>query len=285
MVATDIPLQDAHFAKARAVLETGKINWLAKDKAADMVLAGKPDTTLIKTLREQFRSERIDVFFTRSENRRKKLLLADMDSTIVDSETLDELAACAGIKDRIAAITARAMNGELDFKEALRERVGLLKGLPESAVRQTIAATNLNPGAQIFVQMMKKNAAACVLVSGGFTLFTAAIAEQAGFTHNHGNLLHLENGVLTGTVGEPILDKNSKLDFLQSYCADFSLTPDDVLSIGDGANDLPMLEAAGLGIGYHPKPVLQDALDNCILHGDLSAALYAQGYTETEILG
>ena len=175
------------------------------------------------------------------------------------------------------------MRGELDFPQALRERVALLRGLPESAVQKTLAETELNPGAAAFVQVMKKNGATCVLVSGGFTLFTGAFAQKAGFDRHHGNLLQLEEGVLTGKVGEPILDKDSKVAFLQQYRDELGLKPEDVLAIGDGANDLPMLQMAGLGIGYHPKPLLEESLDNCIIHGDLTAALYAQGYTEQDL--
>ncbi len=272
-------LSPDHFAAAQdhGFETTGDLIWLTAGTAADIALTARPPFAAIQNLRAALAIERIDVFVTAAKNRRKKLLIADMDSTIVAGETLDELAAHAGLKDKIAVITARAMNGELDFKDALRERVALLEGLPESAVAQTLAATHPNPGAEIFVQTMKQNAATCVLVSGGFTLFTAAFSKSCGFDFHHGNTLEIENGVLTGRVTEPILDKDSKVDFLQHYVTENNLTTDDVLAIGDGANDLPMLRLAGLGIGYHAKPVVQNEIENCVVHGDLSTALYAQG--------
>jgi len=231
---------------------------------------------------------KVDVFVTPEKNRRKKLLLADMDSTIVQGETLDDLAAYAGIKDQIAAITARAMNGELDFHTAIRERVGLLKGLSAEMLHKTLQETYLNKGAKTLVQTMKKNDAVCVLISGGFTFFTEAIARQTGFHHHHGNHLNIDDQVLAGTVGEPILDKDSKRDYLHNYVADLALDLFDVLTIGDGANDLPMLLAAqnadGLGMGYYAKPAVAQQLTNVIRHTDLTAALYAQGYKREELM-
>ncbi len=285
LVASQKPLTIGHLAETEMLLQNqglalaGKPLWLAPHKAADIGFAGKPNSAQVRELRAIFYEDAIDVFVTSKVGRRKKLLMADMDATIVKGETLDELADFAGLKEQISEITARAMNGELDFKEALRERVSLLKDLPENALQETLEKTELNPGAKIFVRAMKRNGATCVLVSGGFSFFTGAIATRAGFDHHHGNILCVEGGALTGAVLEPILDKDSKLQFLHRYMDDLNINPDDVLAIGDGANDLPMLESAGLGVGYHPKPVLVDALDNCIVHGDLTAALFAQGYS------
>lgn len=256
---------------AATLPETGKA------KAAVFSLERKPGTEIMRDLRWQLHAYKTDAFVTPARTRPKRLLIADMDSTIVDSETLDELAAYAGLKDEIAAITARAMNGELDFKEALRARVAMLRGLPETTLGETLARIRLNPGAQMLVQKMRAQDATCVLVSGGFTCFTGPVAEMAGFTRHHGNTLVVENGALAGTVAVPILDKDSKLQLLHQYCADLRIEPADVLALGDGANDLPMLKAAGLGIGYRPKPVVEEQLENCILHGDLTAALYVQG--------
>ncbi len=256
--------------------------WLAEKTAVDLGLSDRLPATLTTRLREHFASDRIDFFLTAIENRQKRLLLADMDSTIVTGETLDELADYAGLKEHIAAITTRAMNGELDFEEALRKRVELLKGLPVAKLEETLLQTRLSPGAETFVKTMAKNGAKCILVSGGFTFFTGAIANKAGFHEHHGNVLSIDNGMLDGKVVDPILDKRAKLNFLREYTRTSGLNPAQTLTIGDGANDLPMLEAAGLGIGYRPKEIVQNAIPNCILYGDLTAALYAQGYRQEE---
>lgn len=284
LCAANYDLTIGHIAETETLLQdrgltrAGKPVWLGKNMAADIPFTDRPNSLHIQELRAFLNDSAIDVFITPLQNRRKKLLIADMDSTIVKGETLDELAAHAGIKDKIAPITERAMRGELDFKEALRERVALLKNLPEQALQNTLAQTELNPGAEIFIDTMKQMGTTCVLVSGGFTQFTEKFSKQAGFDHHHGNILQIENGKMTGEVKEPILDKDSKVSFLQQYMKELNLKEDDVLAIGDGANDLPMLQMAGLGIGYHPKPLLKESLDNCILHGDLRAALFAQGF-------
>lgn len=285
LVASSEDLQIIHLADIERYLDehgigVGSPAWLAPHKAADLPLAQKPDRSQIEALRARLIPARIDLFIQPQADRRKKLLLADMDSTIVTTETLDELAVQAGIGEEIAAITARAMRGELDFTAALRERVGRLKAMPVQALETVLAETRLTDGARTLVQTMAANDAHCVLVSGGFTFFTQAIAEQAGFHTHHGNRLEVEDGKLTGTVTPPILDKSAKLHYLHQYMSALGLTAAQTMAIGDGANDLPMLEAAGLGIGYHPKPALLDRLDNCILYGDLTAALYAQGYKD-----
>ncbi|MFP4313921.1 MAG: phosphoserine phosphatase SerB [Alphaproteobacteria bacterium] len=278
------PLTKKHFKEIGTISGfynidvTGSPDWLAKHKAADIIVSDKPQKALIEHLRDFLKDDQIDLFVTKPGKRRKKLLLADMDSTIVSSETLDELAAYAGLKDKIAEITRRAMEGKIDFHAALRERVGLLKGLDATKLQETLQETQVNPGAHKLVEMMRANNAGSILVSGGFTFFTGAIAKEVGFEFHHGNVLEIEGGVLTGTVKEPIQDKNSKLAYLRQYCEDMGLEAEDVLAIGDGANDIPMLKAAGLGIGYYPKPAVADAIDNIILYGDLSACLYAQGY-------
>lgn len=226
----------------------------------------------MKELRGLFAADKIDVLCTKNDLN-IRLFLADMDSTIVTSETLDDLAAHAGIKDRIAVITARAMNGELDFHAALRERVGLLKGLPLSALNETLEETVLCDGAAALVQSLKKRSIKCVLVSGGFMFFTGAIAAKCGFDQHHGNQLHDDGAALTGTVGEPILDKDSKLSYLKSYAQEMGIDLGQTMAIGDGANDLPMLAAAGLGIGYRPKPVLEENLLNVLKYADLDKIL------------
>ncbi|MCB1680385.1 MAG: phosphoserine phosphatase SerB [Rhodospirillales bacterium] len=278
-------VSDSHFREAAKILahynveQDGKRLWLDKGKAGEISIYGGPQSALIAHLRDFFAKDKIDFFITAANNRQKKLLLADMDSTIASTETLDELADYAGIKDKIAAITAQAMEGKLDFKAALRERVGLLKDLPVKALKETLEKTTLNPGAESFAPTMKAQGATCVLVSGGFTFFTEAIAARSGFEVHHGNILEIDNEKLTGQVREPILDKFAKVDFLERHMQEKNLKPEDCLTIGDGANDVPMLKKAGLGIGYHPKKTVLEEVHNAIIYGDLTAALYAQGYS------
>ncbi len=264
-----------------------KPNWTAKKQAAELELVDRPSGVLITHLRDFCKEDQIDVFTTPHANRKKSLLVADMDSTIVRGETLDDLASFAGIKDEISAITERAMKGELDFEAAIRERVALLKDLPASKLDEAMQELVLNPGAKTLVQTMKANGATCVLVSGGFTFFTSAVAELCGFKTHHGNILNIKDEKLTGTVGDPILTKDSKVEYLEKYTAENDLDLSQTMTIGDGANDLPMLKksdsAGGLGVGYHAKPLVVEALNNQILYGNLTAALYAQGYTIKEI--
>lgn len=277
------PVSEKHFKEIARIIDhyniqfTGKVLWLDKGKAAEVSISGGTQFALTAHLREILAPHRIDFFITKNKNRKKKLLLADMDSTIAAGETLDELAEYAGIKNKIAEITSLAMEGKLDFHNALRERVGLLKGLRTTALEATLQETKLSPGAKVFVSTMRKSGAACVLVSGGFTFFTQAIGDVCGFNFNHGNTLEISNEELTGQVTPPILDKHAKVDFLEHYAADLKLSDDDCLTIGDGANDIPMLKRAGLGIGYRPKDAVKSDIHNCILYGDLTAALYAQG--------
>lgn len=257
--------------------------WLAPKMAVDLGVDEKPQRALIAHLHEFLEKDRIDLFINPVEKRRKSLLLADMDATIVEGETLDELAAYAGIKDQVAEITQRAMEGLLDFHAALRERVSLLKGLDEQKLQETLDKTVINPGAQTLVRVMKQHGATCVLVSGGFTFFTGAVAQTVGFDHHHGNMLEIENAKLTGNVIPPILDKHAKLDYLHRYVVEKGIQLENTMTIGDGANDLPMLKAAGFGVGYHAKLAVQEEIINQIRYGDLSAALYAQGYTSQQV--
>ncbi|MCK5375303.1 MAG: phosphoserine phosphatase SerB [Alphaproteobacteria bacterium] len=287
LVASDNapPLTEEHFNDVEKIAAhynlnfTSRIIWLDQSKAGEVCISSNAQYALVEHLRNIFKKDRVDFFITKNGNRQKKLLLADMDSTIVTSETLDELADFAGIKEKISQITASAMNGEIDFHEAVRERVSLLKGLKTDAIQSTLDATELSSGARTFVSTMRKNSATCILVSGGFTIFTENIAERCKFHHNHGNTLSIDGEALSGTVEGPILDKHSKVDFLQRYTQDLGINMDQCLTIGDGANDLPMLKMAGLGIGYHPKEPVKKEMVNCILYGDLTAALYAQGFS------
>lgn len=211
--------------------------------------------------------------------RRKALLLADMDSTIINVECLDELADFAGVKAQVAEITERAMRGELEFEGALRERVGMLKGLALSALQQAYdERVKLNPGARTLVRTMAANGARCVLVSGGFTFFTSRVAVAAGFHANRANTLIEAGDALTGEVGEPILGREAKLAALKEEAEGLGVTLSQTLAIGDGANDLAMIEASGLGVAYRAKPIVAAQADAKVDHADLTALLYFQGY-------
>lgn len=217
--------------------------------------------------------------------RRKAILLADMDSTMIQQECIDELAAEAGIKDKVAAITARAMNGEIEFEGALRERVALLKGLPLEVIDKVIAERIvLMPGGRDLVRTMAANGAHCALVSGGFTHFTARIADMVGFDKHRANRLIHEDGKLTGEVAEPILGKKAKADALTEIAERMGVGTDRAIAVGDGANDLAMLEMAGAGVALHAKPSVAEKAGMRIDHGDLTALLFIQGYREDEIV-
>ena len=233
-------------------------------------------------VRRALGGDAVDAITTLATGRRKHLLVADMDSTIVTSETLDELAAEAGLKDEVAAITRRSMNGELDFAEALRRRVAMLKGLPLAALERTFRSTRLTPGATTLVATMRAHGAITALVSGGFTWFTSRVAEQAGFDSHAANVLIDDGSALTGEVGEPILDRHAKLDELKRLAALHGISMSETLAVGDGANDLDMLKAAGLGIGFHAKPIVAEACKARVNHADLRALLFAQGYRISE---
>jgi phosphoserine phosphatase len=219
------------------------------------------------------------------EGRRKRLLIADMDSTIINVECIDELADFAGVKAQVSEITERAMRGELDFEAALRERVAMLKGLGLDALQRAYdERVRLNPGARTLVRTMTANGARCVLVSGGFTFFTGRVAEAAGFADNRANTLIEVDGVLTGQVGEPILGRAAKLAALQDETSALGVTPAEALAVGDGANDLAMIEAAGLGVAYRAKPIVAAQADAKVDHADLTALLYFQGYTAAQFV-
>ena len=253
------------------------VNWLAIDEAAEFTIAQVPDnrwdvwTDLQKTS--------VDLVVQPLAGRCKKMLLADMDSTMIQQECIDELADEAGVGARVADITGRAMNGELDFEEALIERVGLLKGLPESIIARVIAERiTYMPGGRELVGTMKANGAYAALVSGGFTAFTAQVAATLGFDENRANSLQIADSKLTGEVGRPILGKAAKVQALEEITARLGLSAADVLAVGDGANDLGMLTLAGTGVALHAKPTVQAQCDVRINHGDLTALLYLQGY-------
>lgn len=256
----------------------GDARWLDPGVAAEFEVDSIPENRW--QVWEGLQARRVDMVVQRAEGRRKRLLIADMDSTMIRQECIDELADEAGVGARVADITARAMNGELDFEAALRERVGLLKGLPEAVIARVLRdRITLMPGGKVLLATMKANGAHAALVSGGFTAFTASVADQLGFDENRANILHVADGKLTGTVAEPILGKEAKLQALQEITAQLGITPAEAIAVGDGANDLPMLLAAGTGAALHAKPRVQTECDVRVNHGDLSALLYLQGYS------
>ncbi|WP_237217829.1 phosphoserine phosphatase SerB, partial [Falsiroseomonas oryziterrae] len=216
------------------------------------------------------------------EGRRKRLLVADMDSTIVTTETLDEIAAFAGLKEKIAEITRRSMNGELDFRAALIERVGMLEGLAADALDAVWRDTRMMPGAAELVGTMRAHGAVTCLASGGFTFFTGRVAERLGFHHHVSNTLEIAAGKLTGRVAEPIFDRNAKLATLTRLATENGLAMEATLAVGDGANDLDMIRAAGLGVAFRAKPVVAAAAAARVDHTDLTALLFAQGYRRSE---
>ena len=245
----------------------------------DVILEADDLHAVRAALQDPLAGQQLDWCLQPLAGRRKRLLVADMDSTIINVECLDELADFAGLKAEISAITERAMRGELEFEGALRERVGMLKGLPVSALQQAYdQRVRLNPGARTLVRTMAANGARCVLVSGGFTFFTSRVAEAAGFHANRANTLIEADGALTGRVGEPILGREAKLAALTEEAAAAGIPLSDTLAIGDGANDLAMVQAAGLGVAYRAKPIVAAQAHAKVDHADLTALLYFQGY-------
>jgi phosphoserine phosphatase len=243
------------------------------------------DHAALAMARERAKDLKLDINLVRTDHRRKKLLVADMDSTIINVECLDELADMAGLKPRIAAITERAMRGELEFEAALKERVGMLKGLKLDALERTYAErVRLNPGAKSLLATMRAHGAHTMLVSGGFGYFTRRVAEAAGFHVERGNVLLDDGAALTGEVGMPILGREAKLQALEEAVTSLGIGFADSLAVGDGANDLAMIQRAGLGVAYHAKPVVAEAAGVAINHNDLTALLYLQGYADSEII-
>ena len=261
----------------------GEARWLDPGVAAEFDLGGMPENRW--EVWADLQGLRVDLAVQRSERRKKRLLIADMDSTMIQQECIDELADEAGVGAHVADITARAMNGELDFEAALRERVGLLKGLPEEVIARVLRdRITLMPGGAVLLATMKANGAHAALVSGGFTAFTEAVAARLGFDENRANTLHLQGGVLAGTVAEPILGKEAKLLALNEISIQLGITPAEAITVGDGANDLPMLLAAGTGVALHAKPTVQAQCEVRVNHGDLTALLYLQGYSRDDFV-
>ncbi len=257
-------------------------DWLAEREAVDIPFHDAPPEQAAAAARTALAGAPVDAVAMAAEGRRKRLLVADMDSTIVTSETLDEIAAYAGLKEKIAEITRRSMNGDLDFRQALVQRVGMLAGLDISALEGTWAQTEMMPGAATLVATMRAHGATCCLASGGFTFFTGRVAEKLGFHHHVSNVLIIEDGKLTGKVAEPVFDRNAKLATLTRLATENGLPMAATLAVGDGANDLDMIGAAGLGVAYHAKPVVAAAARARVDHADLLALLYMQGYRRGE---
>ncbi|WP_172297800.1 phosphoserine phosphatase SerB [Pseudoruegeria sp. HB172150] len=261
----------------------GDLVWLSRGEAAEFPVEEVPENRW--DVWKDCQALGVDLNVLPAVGRRKKMLLADMDSTLIQQECVDELAEEAGVGERVADITARAMNGELEFEAALRERVGLLKDLPVAVIGKVLAERiTYTPGGKALVATMKANGAFAILVSGGFTAFTEDVAATLGFDKHRANTLLVENGKLTGEVAEPILGRDAKIASLREQAQRLQMAETDVVAVGDGANDLGMLGLAGLGVALHAKPSVQEQCDIRVNHGDLSALLYLQGYSKDEFV-
>ncbi len=260
-----------------------RIDWLDPGRAVDLLVQGVDHKSLVSRLEEALRDLPVDVVVQDTDNRRKRLLVADMDSTIITVECIDILAAQAGIGDEIAAVTARTMRGELEFAQSLRERMALLAGTPiealEAAWRDSVALT---PGAETLIATMRGHGAFTALISGGFTWFTERVADLVGFDMHQANQLNVDKGRLTGSLVEPILDRGAKETLLRGLADERGIAMAETLAVGDGANDIAMIEAAGLGVAYHGVEAVRNVADADIRHGDLTALLYMQGYRRSE---
>jgi phosphoserine phosphatase len=259
----------------------GEVRWLARREAAEFPLPSEPAD--LWDLWEELQAEGVDLLLQPAEGRAKRMLIADMDSTMIRQECIDELAFVAGVGEHVAAITARAMNGEIGFEGALRERVALLRDLPESVIEDVLRdRITLMPGGRELLSTMKAHGAHTVLVSGGFLSFARPVAAQLGFDEARANTLLSQDGELTGEVAEPILGREAKVATLQEVSQRLGLGPQDVLAVGDGANDLGMLRLAGTGVALHAKPTVQAECRLRVNHGDLTALLYLQGYARED---
>ncbi|MCM2449402.1 phosphoserine phosphatase SerB [Agrobacterium vitis] len=272
--------------QAAAAVSASGLYWLADGVACDIALKDGSNLDVAEeTLRKVITGQPIDLVIQQADTRRKAFLIADMDSTMIGEECIDELAAEVGLKEQVSLITARAMNGEIAFEPALRERVALLKGLPITVVDEVIAKRiTLTPGGLELIATMKAKGYYTALVSGGFTVYTSKIAATLGFDENRANILMEQDGLLTGEVAEPILGKQAKVDALQDIVTRLGLAPEDAIAVGDGANDLGMLGVAGSGVALHAKPTVAAQAKIRIDYGDLTALLYLQGYRKTDFV-
>ena len=280
-------LDESVLATARASLEelgaeSGPLRWLAVATACDIPFSGADAALLEKGLRRSLRGLPIDLAIQGASGRRRKLLVADMESTIVTRELTDELAALVGLGERVRPITARAMRGEIDFAASLRARGALLEGQPAAVLERAKELIELTPGARALVQTMKAHGAYTALLSGGFDCFAAPVAAACGFDEYHANRLLIEDDRLTGKVVDPILDRESKRSILEKLACDLGIALDAAAAVGDGANDIPMIERAGLGVAYRAKPALAAVARFRLDQADLSGLLYLQGYRSEE---
>lgn len=290
VAAGDYKLPDREIsAVARALEGAGAalkpLHWLSAGLACDLPFTNLAPEAAHRAAAATLADLPVDFHAQPAANRKKRLLLSDMDSTILTNETLDELAAFAGLKDRIAAITARSMAGEIDFAEALIERVAMLADLAEDALAKTAKGMNYSKGAATLVRTMRRHGAYAVLVSGGFKYFTGLVAKEVGFDLDLANELEIEDGRLTGRLVGAILDQRGKANALNHLAAERGLTPADAVTVGDGSNDLAMLRAAGLGVAYRGKPILRREIRCQVNHADLTALLFFQGYRREEFAG
>ena len=261
----------------------GEVRWLSPDEAAEFDVAAQPEN--FWSVWADAQSMSVDLVPQPAEGRRKRVLIADMDSTMIQQECIDELAEVAGVGAHVREITARAMNGELDFEEAVRARVGLLEGMSAEMIERVLTEQiSYMPGGDVLLATMRTQGAYTALVSGGFTQFTSAVAAHLGFDENRANTLLVENNVLTGKVGEPILGRDAKVQALTEITERLGLKPEDAIAVGDGANDLGMLGLAGTGVALHAKPAVAAECDVRIQNGDLTALLFLQGYAKTEFI-
>jgi len=262
----------------------GGVDWLAPGFACEIPFDAPEPAQVGEAVQNVLSPAAIDIVVQPVAGRRKKLLVADMESTIIENELVDDLASFVGVRGEVAAITRRAMNGEIPFRPALDERVALLAGLEVSALRRACHAIRFISGADTLVRTMRSNGAFTALVSGGFRTFTTHVRYTLGFEYDLANDLEIRDGRLTGRLIMPILGRDDKLAALQRLARDRGLTPADALAVGDGANDLPMLQAAGLGVAFHAKPAVASATRVRVNHGDLTALLYLQGYRASEFV-
>ena len=262
----------------------GDAVWLSHAEAAEFPIETVPSNQW--QVWQEFQNMGVDMVVQPASERRKKMLLADMDSTMIQQECIDELADEVGVGDRVKEITARAMNGELDFEAALDERVALLADQPTSIIDEVLKERiKFMPGGRTLIATMKADGAYAALVSGGFTAFTHKVAETLGFDEHHANTLLVDGGKLSGKVARPILGREAKVEQLEKITAKLGLSENDVIAVGDGANDLGMLERAGTGVALHAKPAVQAECDVRVNHGDLTALLFLQGYSRDEFCG